>query len=434
MAQLIKGFSKLSREEKVQVLIEQQKLAPTLSSTFSKYLHPSNQHLFNTISENLISNYLLPFSLAPNFLINDRLYIVPMVIEESSVVAAASKAATFWANNGGFKTSVIDTVKNGQIFFSLNTDISTLKPYKNELLALFQSVTIDITKNMRARGGGIIDFELLSVDKVAHTHQVLIKFKTGDSMGANFINTCLETISPHLIHFINKKLNLKKEQQAEHIMSILSNYTPECIVECKVYCPIEKLKPYAGEYTAHEFAKRFKMAVDIAVNDPYRAVTHNKGIFNGVDAVVLATGNDFRAVEAGAQAYASRGKRYSSLTAVNLSDTHFEYTLQLPLALGTVGGLTNSHPLAQAAINILGNPTATELMEITASAGMANNFGAVASLVTTGIQKGHMKLHLVNILNTLGASDEEKETVNKHFKATVVSFSMVENYLNELRK
>ncbi len=434
MQAVIKGFSRLSREDKVKVLIKQQKLAPELSSTLSAYLHPDKQNLFNDISENAVSNYYLPFSLAPNFLINDRLYILPMVIEESSVVAAASKAASFWAKNSGFKTKVIDTIKNGQIFFSWGGDITQLRLFKNELLHLFLKVTSDITSNMRARGGGIIDFELQTVANMPNTHQVLIKYKTGDSMGANFINTCLETIAPHFINYINHKKELKSELQAEVIMAILSNYTPECLVECKVNCEIEKLQSYAGTYSASEFAKRFKKAVEIAINDPYRAVTHNKGIFNGIDAVVLATGNDFRAIEAGAQAYASKGNTYSSLTSITLSDTHFEYTLTLPLAMGTVGGLTNTHPLAKAAINILGKPSAEELMQITAAAGMANNFGAVASLVTTGIQKGHMKLHLSNLLNSLDASQKEKEQVIKHFKNTVVSFSMVETYLQEIRR
>jgi len=433
MQALINGFSKLSREEKINALIEQQKLAPEISSTFAEYLHPYKQNLFNDISENTVSNYYLPFSLAPNFLINGRLYMLPMVIEESSVVAAASKAATFWAKNGGFQTKVINTIKNGQIFFSWSGSIDLLNPLKKDLLKLFLEVSNPITKNMRSRGGGIIDFELKSVPNMLGTHQVLLKFKTGDSMGANFINTCLETIAPHFINFINQHKALKKETQAEVIMSILSNYTPECLVECIVRCKIESLQSYSGSFSTYEFAQRFKTAVEIAQNDPYRAVTHNKGIFNGIDAVVLATGNDFRAIEAGAHAYSSNHKHYSSLTSIKLNDTHFEYTLLVPLAMGTVGGLTNTHPLAKAAINMLGNPSASELMQITAAAGMANNFGAVASLITTGIQQGHMKLHLVNVLNTLNATDEEKVKVNKHFKDSVVSFSMVETYLKELR-
>ncbi|MBK3515760.1 hydroxymethylglutaryl-CoA reductase [Carboxylicivirga marina] len=429
----IKGFSKLSREEKVKVLIEQQQLAPQLANSFSEYIHPEKQHLFNDISENVISNYYLPFSLAPNFLINDELFIVPMVIEESSVVAAASKAAGFWSKNGGFQTKVINTIKNGQIFFTWGGETKQLITYKDEIKKRILSASEGITRKMRERGGGIVDIDFLSIDNMTSTHQALIKFKTADSMGANFINTCLETIAPYLIDFINQHDALNHNDEAKLVMSILSNYTPECLVECKVSCPIEQLSPYAGNYSAFEFAQRFKTAVEIAINDPYRAVTHNKGIFNGIDAVVLATGNDFRAIEAGAQAYASRNGKYASLTSIDVSESEFNYTLTVPLALGTVGGLINTHPLAKAAMEILHQPTAEKLMQIVASAGMANNFGAVASLVTTGIQKGHMKLHLSNVLNALEASKSEKEIAIKHFKDSVVSYSLVESFLNNHR-
>lgn len=433
MQSLIKGFSKLSREEKVQVLIEQQHLVPELSDRFKQFLHPDKQYLFDDISENIISNFYLPFSLAPNFLVNDELYIVPMVIEESSVVAAASKAAGFWAKNGGFQTRVINTIKNGQIHFKWTGDIAELQKYKDELFQLILKVTESITNKMRQRGGGIVDMQLKSIPNMANTHQALIQFKTADSMGANFINTCLETIAPQLVSFINEHHELRAEVPASVIMSILSNYTPECLVECKISAGIEQLQPYAGRYSAHEFAQRFKTAVDIAINDPYRAVTHNKGIFNGIDAVVLATGNDFRAIEAGAQAYASRNGTYASLTQMDLSEKQFEYTLEVPLAMGTVGGLTQTHPLAKAAMEILQQPSAEQLMQIAAAAGMANNFGAVASLVTTGIQKGHMKLHLSNVLNALNATQNEKTAATKHFKDSVVSYSMVESFLQELR-
>ncbi|MCT4646506.1 MAG: hydroxymethylglutaryl-CoA reductase [Carboxylicivirga sp.] len=433
MSTIIKGFSKLSREEKVQVLLDQQQLSYEMSEAFKKFLHPTEQHLFNDISENIISNFYLPFGIAPNFLIDDKLYMIPMVIEESSVVAAASKAASFWAKNGGFQTQIVNTLKNGQIHFKWAGDIEKLVALKEELLQLFLKVTEQVTFKMRQRGGGIVDATFHSISNMKDTHQALIKFKTADSMGANFINTCLETIAPHLIDFINEKEELKSETPAQHIMSILSNYTPECKVECKVSCPVDHLQAYAGEYSAKKFSQRFKTAVDIAINDPYRAVTHNKGIFNGIDAVVLATGNDFRAIEAGAQAYASRNGTYASLTRLDLSDGQFEYTLEVPLAMGTVGGLTQTHPMAKAAMEILRHPSAEQLMAIAAAAGLANNFGAVASLVTTGIQQGHMKLHLTNVLNALNANAAEKTEAIKHFKGRVVSYSLVESYLQQLR-
>lgn len=430
---IIKGFSKLNREEKIKLVTKQRQLAHSFESDLNRYIHPHDQSLFDDISENTVSNYYLPYGLAPNFLINDQMYIVPMVIEESSVVAAASKSASFWAKNGGFQTQIIDVVKNGQIFFTWPGLIGTLLPYFSELKTLLLKVTDSATQNMRKRGGGIIDFELKSIENMDNTHQLLVKFRTANSMGANFINTCLELMSEPLISFINEHLELSKSGEAEHTMSILSNYTPECIVECTVSCPIEALKPYSGSFTPQVFAKRFKTAVNIAVNDTYRAVTHNKGIFNGIDAVVLATGNDFRAVEAGAQAYAAKSGHYRSLTSIDVSETTFTYTLRVPLALGTVGGLTNIHPLVKASMELLGQPSAEQLMQIVAAAGMANNFSAVAALVTTGIQKGHMKLHLSNILTSLGATEEEKTKAQETFANNIVSYSAVQSFIEACR-
>ncbi|MCY7327305.1 MAG: hydroxymethylglutaryl-CoA reductase, partial [Saprospiraceae bacterium] len=179
----------------------------------------------------------------------------------------------------------------------------------------------------------------------------------------------------------------------------------------------------------HTLADRFATAVRIANIDPYRATTHNKGIFNGIDAVVLATGNDFRAIEACGHAYASRGGHYHSLSRCKVSDGVFRFELEIPLALGTVGGLTALHPLAKYSLELLGHPSARELMCIVACAGLAQNFAAVRSLVTTGIQQGHMKMHLTNILHHLGASDEEAAAAQFHFSKQTVSFSAVRTYL-----
>lgn len=430
---IIKGFSKLSASEKTDLLMERFQLDCSLKEQLERYLHPSDQFLFNDISENTISNFYLPFGLAPNFLVNERMYMLPMVIEESSVVAAASKAAGFWAANGGFRTRVISTVKNGQIFFKWGGPRALLAEKLDLLEKEILNATESLTQNMRKRGGGIKGFELKEVPHMDHTLQLLVKFNTADSMGANFINSCLEQIAPVLERFINTDNGLAQFGRAEIIMSILSNYTPECLVECSVECPVNQLAPYSGSYTPEEFANRFETAVNIAINDPYRAVTHNKGIFNGIDALVLATGNDFRAIEAGAHAYASRNGHYSSLTHIDLEDGTFRYTLTIPLALGTVGGLTTTHPMAKIALEILGRPSADQLMQLAAAAGMANNFSAVASLVTTGIQKGHMKLHLTNILNALDASADEKLLAIDHFKGKQVSYSGIESFIRNLR-
>ena len=181
------------------------------------------------------------------------------------------------------------------------------------------------------------------------------------------------------------------------------------------------------------FAQKFEQAVNIAEVEPFRAVTHNKGIMNGVDAVVLATGNDFRAVEAGVHAYASKDGKYSSLTHCSIDDNEFCFWLEIPLALGTVGGLTSLHPLVKFALQMLGKPSAKDLMKIVAVAGLAQNFAALRSLVTSGIQKGHMKMHLMNILNQHHASKEEKQKVLEYFKDTTVSHSLVVDYLEKIR-
>jgi hydroxymethylglutaryl-CoA reductase len=216
-------------------------------------------------------------------------------------------------------------------------------------------------------------------------------------------------------------------------MAILSNYTPECLVKTWVEGPITKGHLYDDKFTDAEFVKRFDTAVKIAQADVYRATTHNKGIYNGIDAVVLATGNDFRAVEACGHAYASRSGRYRSLSDVEISNHTFRFTLEVPMALGTVGGLTHLHPLAGLSLQLLGNPGASELMMIASAAGLANNFSAVKSLTTKGIQRGHMKMHLLNILNTFQASDQEKQLAVDYFKQIKVSHSAVSNFLNEIR-
>jgi hydroxymethylglutaryl-CoA reductase len=217
------------------------------------------------------------------------------------------------------------------------------------------------------------------------------------------------------------------------IMCILSNYTPDCVVECSVECPIENLGSFEG-MSARTFADKFSAAVKIAEIDTSRAVTHNKGIMNGIDAVVLATGNDFRAIEACAHAYAARDGQYRSLSKVTLSEDTFKFSLTVPLAVGTVGGLTSLHPLAKTSLAILEKPSAKELMQVMASVGLAQNFGAIKSLVTTGIQKGHMKLHLLNVFNQLGATHEEIEKGKEYFSDKVVSFTAVRNFLESIKQ
>jgi hydroxymethylglutaryl-CoA reductase len=224
----------------------------------------------------------------------------------------------------------------------------------------------------------------------------------------------------------------EEEKKIEIVMSILSNYVPNCLVRAEVQCSTEDLINDTS-IPCKDFAQKMLQAVAIAKSEPYRAVTHNKGIMNGIDAVVVATGNDFRAVEAGVHAYASREGTYTSLTHAEIENGIFRFWIEIPLALGTVGGLTGLHPLVKLALEILQQPTARELMQIVAVAGLAQNFAALKSLVTTGIQEGHMKMHLLNILNQIGATEQEKGQLLTHFKTHKVTHTAVIEAFHSLR-
>jgi hydroxymethylglutaryl-CoA reductase len=261
--------------------------------------------------------------------------------------------------------------------------------------------------------------------------QLFVTFQTADAMGANFINTALETLASRLPGLLEEA---GAQGSVEVIMSILSNYTPECLVACKSEGDTSIFERLSPGMPGEAFAEKFKQAVEIAVHDPYRAVTHNKGIMNGMDAVIMATGNDYRAVEACVHAYASRNGSYHSLSAVEINGNHFSFSLEVPIAVGTVGGLTTTHPLAAASLEILGGPSAGDLMQIIAAAGLANNFSAVRSLVTTGIQSGHMKMHLANILRQLHATQEETSLVQEYFRDRTISHAEVTAFLDRHRK
>ena len=432
----ISGFSRLSKEERIDWIVSQYfNQKPEAKDTLTSYWNQDEkrQALHDDFIENTISNYYLPLGVAPNFNINGKLLTIPMAIEESSVVAAAAKAAKYWGERGGFKTEIIGEEKIGQVHFIYTGDPAKLGSFITEITPRFLEDVSDITANMIKRGGGITGLELR--DKTAEMQdyfQLHLTFHTVDSMGANFINSCLEAIAKRLQHYINQDDRFtSEEKEIDIVMSILSNYVPNCITKAWVRCPIEELEAEEG-LSKRAFAEKFVRAVNIAHLETYRAVTHNKGIMNGVDAVVIATGNDFRAVEAGVHAYAARQGQYGSLSKAFIEGDEFCFELELPLAIGTVGGLTKLHPLVKWSMELLGNPSAKELMQIIAVAGLAQNFAAVRSLVTSGIQKGHMKMHLLNILNQLNANESQKEKAIEHFKTTAVSYSAVENFLQRV--
>jgi len=420
MSKTVSGFSKLTKIEKIDWLVanffdDDKKVEHLLKQYWNS--NEILQDLHDDFIENTISNFYLPFGIAPNFVINGKDYTIPMVIEESSVVAAASLVAKFWSTRGGFKAEVISTVKIGQVHFMFEGNKTALQTYFASKKENLFKVTEAITENMKKRGGGILDIELRDkTEDLANYFQLHVTFETADSMGANFINSCLEAIAQEF-----------QKEDIQIVMSILSNYVPECLVHAEVRCKVEELYAENSEL----FAQKFIQAIQIANAEPHRAVTHNKGIMNGIDAVVIATGNDFRAVEAGAHAFAAKSGTYKSLTNATIENGIFKFWIEIPLALGTVGGLTKLHPLSKLSLKLLENPSAKELMQIIAVAGLAQNFAALRALTTTGIQKGHMKMHLTNIIKQLGASEEEKQFLIDYFEhKTITHNAVVEAYNN----
>ena len=422
MTKLIAGFSKFNKQQKIEWLAENffQKREEGIK-ILKQYWNADEklQSLHDEFIENTISNFYVPYAIAPNFIINGKTYTIPMSIEESSVVAAASLVAKFWSVRGGFKAKVLSTTKVGHVHFMYAGDKEKLQETFNKIKPKLFEETEAITENMRKRGGGILDIELIDkTSELKDYYQLYVTFETKDSMGANFINSCLEKIA-----------DIFKNDDIQIVMSILSNYVPECLVRAEVSCHIDDFFDENPRF----YAKKFVQAVQIAEVEPYRAVTHNKGIMNGIDAVVLATGNDFRAIAAGIHAYASRDGQYRSLTHAKIEGDVFHFWIEIPLALGTVGGLTKLHPLAKLSLEMLHQPSAEELMQVVAVAGLAQNFAALKALTTTGIQEGHMKMHMNNILNQLEATVHEKNILVDQFKGKTVSYNDVANALHQLR-
>lgn len=435
----VSGFSKFSKEEKINFLASQMSAEDMAQfMELKSFWHGDEklQKVLDEFSENTISNFYFPFGVAPNFNINGKIYHVPMVIEESSVVAAASKSAKFWLERGGFHAKVVDDTKAGQVHFLYRGSKEKLYHFFNLNKSKFKNAAGPLSKNMEKRGGGIKDLVLKDrTDSLENYYQLEATFNTCDAMGANFINSILESFATSLVEFAKEHNAFNAtEKDIQVIMAILTNYTPDCRVNVAVECDIKDLGSFPGGMEAKEFAEKFEHAVQIANIDVNRAVTHNKGIMNGVDAVVLATGNDFRAVEACCHAYASKDGQYRSLSNCNVDNNTFRFELNLPLALGTIGGLTSLHPMAKTTLALLGRPNAKELMMIAGAVGLAQNFGALSSLVTTGIQQGHMKMHLLNILNQLNANEDQIALAKQRFADKAVSFSSVREFLENESK
>ena len=360
--------------------------------------------------ENAVGVLGLPLGLALNFVVNGEEIILPMAIEEPSVVAAASLAAKLARAGGGFSAEADPAVMIGQVqlcgFASPDAAASArdaLLARKAEILAAADA----LNPSMRARGGGTVGLEarLLPVSDEMHL-VVHVLVDTQDAMGANLINTVCEGVAPLLVEITGARVGLR----------ILSNLADRRLARASCRIPLETLADFglSGAEVAHGIAA----ASRFADADPYRACTHNKGVMNGVDAVALATGNDWRAIEAGAHAYAARGGRYQPLSRWHVEDGHLVGKCELPIQIGTVGGALKANPLLATVMRILGDPPARKLAGIMAAAGLAQNLAAVRALGTVGIQKGHMALHARNLAVSAGARGPAVEQVAKALVAS----------------
>jgi len=433
---IIHGFSKYNKEERIDSLIKKYGFDADLEQVLSSFEanDKSIQKIIDELSENPISTFPFPFSVTPNFVVNGKNLFFPLVSEESSVVAALANAAGFWAKRGGFHAEVLGTEKKGQVHFCWNGNPEYLQSLFPEIRLKLMADCAFLTTKMEERGGGITGIELKLLPHILpNYYQLDTGFETCDAMGANFINSCLEQFGKSLQeYFLTSEKVSTSQRECEIIMAILSNYTPESRVHVWVECLVADLLDGKSEDECIQFARKFEQAIRISKVDVSRAVTHNKGIFNGIDALAVATGNDFRAIEACGHAFAARNGHYSGLTDVQIQDGIFRFSIELALAVGVVGGVTAIHPLAKLAMKILDNPSASELMIYLVVAGLASNFGAVKALVSVGIQQGHMKMHLSNILNQLNIPEERRAEIQIYIQDKTVSFSAVEEYWKSL--
>jgi hydroxymethylglutaryl-CoA reductase len=412
----ISGFYKLPIKERIKYVKNFSNLTDDETSIFSLSL---DLEIADRMIENVIGTFEIPIGIAVNFHINKKDYLIPMATEESSVVAAASNAAKIARIRGGFTTEVSEPQMIGQLQLLKVADVAVaakkILEHKKQLLDLANQqdkILVDL-------GGGAKDLEVRILDspigKMIITHIIV---DVRDAMGANAVNTMCESLAPMIEELTGGKIRLK----------ILSNLADKRLVRAKAVFDKEKM---GGEKVVDAFLESYTLASV----DPYRASTHNKGIMNGIDSLIIATGNDFRAIESGAHAYAAREGRYTSLTKYHKDkDGNLVGEIELPLAIGIVGGAANIHPKARLCRKILGVNTAKELSEVIASLGLAQNFAAVFALSTVGIQKGHMSLHAKNIAIMAGAQGKEIDKVaDKLVKEGKVKLDRAKEILEEIR-
>lgn len=415
------GFAKLSPTERIEALLKEGLLtwdeAQILKEQKGLPLSIADQ-----LTENVLSTFDLPFSLAPYFLINGRDYVLPMVTEEPSVVAAASFAAKLIQRSGGFTTQVHQRQMIGEIALSDVKDVEMatkrILEDKETLLQLANEAYPSIVK----RGGGARD---LWVENKGDFLIVYLAVDPKEAMGANMLNTMLEALTDRI----------QELSGGQALMAILSNLATRSLVSAR--CAIDFKALSRNPEEAIEIAHRMELASQLAKVDPYRAATHNKGIFNGIDALVLATGNDWRAIEAGAHAYAAQNGSYKGLShwTSHPEEKKLYGEITLPMPVATKGGSIGLNPTVQVSHRLLGEPSAIELAGIIASLGLAQNFAALKALVTTGIQAGHMKLQARSLALLAGAKEEEvPRLVSQLLENKPFNLEKAQTLLQELRK
>ncbi|MDE8269220.1 hydroxymethylglutaryl-CoA reductase, degradative [Erysipelothrix rhusiopathiae] len=381
---------------------------------------PLSSEIYEHMIENAVTTYEIPMGCAPNFLINNQDYVIPMVTEEPSVIAAASNAAKIMKHNGGIHARIYKRNMIGQIAFANPHNQISMIQYLDDNRDLLFKIAHDAYPSIVKRGGGLRHIHTAFINKPHKTPFLIVycTIDTQEAMGANMMNTILEAIGNHLESVFD-----------EHpLMAILSNLAIECLAEARVIIDPQTLR------FPDDIALRIQQASHLAEVDPYRAATHNKGIMNGIDAVVIATGNDWRAIEASVHSYASLTGSYQPLATwcIN-SDNMIEGTIKLPLPIGTVGGSIAIHPKAQLSRKILGYQNAEELMMILASVGLAQNFAALYALTTVGIQNGHMKLQAKSLALAVGCPSEDVDRlVAKLLKEPKLNQDVAKKLLQEL--
>lgn len=401
----IPGFYKMALAEKKRHIIDKYELDEAEERLLLNGVSLP-EDVADKMIENVIGTFSLPLGLGLNFLINGKDYIIPMAVEEPSIVASASYMAKIVRDAGGFKTEATERVMIGQIQVVGCPDFEAAKEAILKEKEMLIDAANDAYPSMKARGGGATDLEVRMLNegdsKFSQMLVVHLFVDTCDAMGANIINTMAESIAPVVEHLTNGKVYLR----------ILSNYAVHSLAKATCVVPTHLLD--TDGYSGEEIRDGIIHAYEFAASDPYRAVTHNKGIMNGIDPVIIATGNDWRAVEAGAHAYAARDGRYGSMTVWSKDDQgNLVGELELPMSLGIVGGASRVHPMARLAYKLLRIDSAKELAQVIVAVGLAQNMGALRALVTDGIQKGHMALHSRSVAMAAGAKGELVDLISQ---------------------